>query len=142
MMTFSYGALAALIAAAAFLILVLFMIPMLVRTAKTLKTANKTIETANESLSKISADTEDLMKQTNELLAKTNDLMDDVNGKLKTIDPVVQAAADLGTSVSKLNDSSQRAVKRFSSWHSSKTGLVSAALATLLARRKRRRGEN
>lgn len=46
-MTISYGALAGLIAAIAFLILVLFTIPMLIRTAKVLKETSATIRTTN-----------------------------------------------------------------------------------------------
>ena len=46
-MTISYGALAGLIAAIAFLILVLFTIPMLIRTAKVLKETSATIQTTN-----------------------------------------------------------------------------------------------
>ena len=65
--------------------------------------------------------------------------MTDVNGKMKTLDPVVKAAADLGESVSELNDSSKKIAKRFSSNRLSHAGLVSSIV---FARRRRRRGEN
>jgi uncharacterized protein YoxC len=68
--------------------------------------------------------------------------MTDVNGKIKTLDPVVKAAADLGESVSELNDSSKKIAKRFSSNHFSRAGIVSSVAATAFARRRRRRGEN
>ena len=61
-MTISYGALAGLIAAIAFLILVLFTIPMLTRTAKLLKETSTTIQTTNESLKKIFAEIDQLEK--------------------------------------------------------------------------------
>ena len=93
-------------------------------------------------MKKISEDMDGLMDQTSDLLDKTNDLMTDVNGKMKTLDPVVKAAADLGESVSELNDSSKKIAKRFSSNHLSRTGLISSIAATAFARRKRRRGEN
>ena len=141
-MTFSYGALAGLIAAGAFLLLVLCMIPLLVHSSKGLKEASKTIENANDILIKLGHNSEELMQQSQDLMDKTNTLLADINDKMKTVQPVVKAAADLGESVSKLNASSQRAVKRFSARRASRAGLLSTFLATVLARRKRRRGED
>lgn len=140
-MTFSYGALAGLIAAGAFLLLVLCMIPLLVHTSKALKEASKTIENANDIMVKIGHNSEELMQQSGDVLDKTNMLLADINDKMRTVEPVVKAAADLGESVSKINASSQRAVQRISNHKISRTGLISTIFATMLARRKRRRGE-
>ena len=142
-MVISYGALAGLIAAIAFLVLVLFTIPVLRHTTKAIEEANKTMQTTNESIKKISEDVNGLMGQTSDLLDKTNLLLADVTGKMKTIEPVVKAAADLGESVSEINTSSKKMVKRFNNRSRfSGAGIVSSVLAATLARRKRRKGED
>ena len=120
----------------------LFTIPMLVHTAKALKEVNETMQTTNKSIQQISTDVDGLMKQSSDLLDKTNDLLADVNGKMKTIDPVVKAAADLGESVQEINASSKKMAKRFNSARSVRTGVLSSVLTTVLARRKRRNGED
>ena len=140
-MFISYGAIAGLIAAVAFLIFVCFMIPVLVRTAKTLKEVNATMKTTNESIAELTTDVAGLMRQSSDLLDKTNDLLADVNDKMKTVEPVVQAAADLGESVSEINASSKKMAKRFGGLHFGRTGLIASALTTVMARRKRRKGE-
>ena len=141
-MKFSYGALAGLIAAIAFLILVLFTIPVLIRAANATKEADKTIQSANESIQQVAKDVDELLHQTGDLLDKTNVLLADVNVKMKTIDPVVQAAADLGESVSDVNTSTRKMAKRFNNFHWKRNGLVSSALASVFARHKRRKGED
>ncbi len=140
-MVISYGALAGLIAAIAFLVLVLFTIPVLRHTTKAIEEANETMQTTNESIKKISEDVNGLMGQTSDLLDKTNLLLADVNGKMKTIEPVVKAA--VGESVSEINTSSKKMVKRFNNRSRfSGAGIVSSVLAATLARRKRRKGED
>lgn len=141
-MLISYGAVAGLIAAAAFLLLVLFMIPMLVRSAKALKEVDQTLKTTNQSIQQLTDDVDGLMKQTSYLLDKTNILLNDVNKKMETIDPVVQACADLGESVSELNASSKKMAQHFTANRVKRTGLMSSVLTAILARRKRRRGED
>ncbi|MBA1394353.1 DUF948 domain-containing protein [Lactobacillus sp. XV13L] len=141
-MEISYGALAGLIAAVALLILVLFTIPVLVRVAQATKEADKTIESANESIQQIAKDVDELLHQSSDLLDKTNVLMADVNVKMSTLEPVVQAAADLGESVSDVNASSRKMAKRVSSFHLKRGSVMSSALAAMFARRKRRKGED
>ena len=60
---------------------------------------------------------------------------------MKTIDPVVKAAADLGESVSEINASSKKMAKRFNNARIGRGGVISSVLTAMLARRKRRRGE-
>lgn len=90
------GQVAGLIAAIAFLILVLFIGAFLMKMVRTLSEVNKSVKTMTEDLDVISKHAEDI-------LANANSLLDDVNHKVATIDPVFKAAADLGTSVSELN---------------------------------------
>ncbi|RHW49283.1 DUF948 domain-containing protein [Lactobacillus bombicola] len=141
-MIISYGALAGLIAAVALLILVLFTIPVLIRVAKAAKEVNKTIQLTNESIQQVTKDVDELLDQTGDLLDKTNVLMADVNVKMKTMDPVVQAAADLGVSVSDVNASSRRMAKKVSNFHLKRDGIMSSALTSVFARRRRRKGKD
>ncbi|MFC6255077.1 DUF948 domain-containing protein [Secundilactobacillus hailunensis] len=90
------GQVAGLIAAIAFLILVFFIGAFLMKMVRTLNEVNKSVKTMTDDIDVISKHAEDI-------LASTNTLLDDVNHKVATIDPVFQAAADLGTSVSELN---------------------------------------
>ncbi|MDF7638473.1 DUF948 domain-containing protein [Lactobacillus sp. ESL0791] len=141
-MVVSLSALAGLIAAGVFLILVLFTIPLLVRMTKAVKEANKALQSTDEAIKKLTDDVDGLLDQTSSLLDKTNSLMADVDNKMQTLDPVVKAAADLGESVSAVNASSRKMAKRVSNAHIGRTGFVSSVLTSLLARRKRRRGED
>lgn len=47
-------------------------------------------------------------------MANANELLEDVNQKVATIDPVFQAAADLGESVSDLNSATRKLTDRVS----------------------------
>lgn len=95
------GQIAGLIAALAFLILVVFIGIFLTKTVRTLTEVNKSVQTMTDDLDVIA-------KQTEDILANANTLLDDVNHKVATIDPVFQAAADLGTSVSDLNSATRK----------------------------------
>ncbi|KRK97252.1 methyl-accepting chemotaxis-like protein [Secundilactobacillus odoratitofui DSM 19909 = JCM 15043] len=90
------GQIAGLIAAIAFLVLVVFIGVFLMKMVRTLGEVNQSVKTMTNDMDVIA-------KQTEDILASANTLLDDVNHKVATIDPVFQAAADLGTSVSDLN---------------------------------------
>ncbi|MTV83236.1 DUF948 domain-containing protein [Secundilactobacillus folii] len=94
------GQVAGLIAAIAFLILVVFIGVFLTKMVRTLTEVNKSVQTMTDDLDVIS-------KQTEDILANANTLLDDVNHKVATIDPVFKAAGDLGTSVSDLNSATR-----------------------------------
>ncbi len=138
-MDLTYGELAGLIAAGALAILVIFTIPVLIRAARVAKKAEETIKITNGSIEKISKEVDQLLDQSSDLLDKTNVLMADVNVKMETLDPVVQAAADLGVSVSDVNASSRKMAKRMNNFHlKGNSGILSSILSLLFARRKRR----
>ncbi|MCL8496060.1 DUF948 domain-containing protein, partial [Apilactobacillus sp. F1] len=54
-----------------------------------------------------------ISKQAEDILASSNSLVKDVNEKINTLDPVYQAAADVGQSVSDLNNATQNLAKKF-----------------------------
>lgn len=58
-------------------------------------------------LKNVLVDVDIIAREADELLANANALIDDVNGKVGTLDPAVQAVADLGVSVSDLNSATK-----------------------------------
>lgn len=141
-MSISYGAIAGLIAAGAFVLLVLFAIPVLVKLNKSLKAVKATTEKANQTLDDLTAGMNEVVKNSNDLLVKSNDLLADLNQKAKDLNPVVTAAAEVSQTVSDLNKSSRKLVKRIShfSW-APKTGFLSTMLLGAFSRRLRRKGK-
>ncbi len=101
------GQVAGMIAAVAFLILVLFIGMFLSKMLTTLKEVNRSIQTLTDDVDVVSKQAEDIM-------ANANTLLEDVNKKVATVDPVFQAAADLGTSVSDLNDATRNLTSKVS----------------------------
>lgn len=95
-MTLTFGQLAGLIAALAFLVLVIFLCISLNKLAHTITEMNKSINTLTD-------DADGIAKEVEDLVNKTNTLMNDVNKKSEKIEPVFDAAVDLGKSVSELN---------------------------------------
>ncbi|USS87652.1 DUF948 domain-containing protein [Fructilactobacillus hinvesii] len=91
------GGIAALIAALAFLLLVIFLCVTLVHTVKVL-------DGVSQNLEKVTDNIDTLSHQADELL--TN-----VNAKLDQVDPVFQAAADLGTTVSDVNNGTRATIE-------------------------------
>lgn len=102
------GQIAGLIAAIAFLVLVVFIGVFLTKMVRTLGEVNQSIKTMTNDMDVIARQTEDI-------LANANTLLDDVNHKVATIDPVFKAAADLGTSVSDLNEATRELTGKVSS---------------------------
>ncbi|UQS86778.1 DUF948 domain-containing protein [Nicoliella spurrieriana] len=96
---------AGIIAALAFLLLVIFIGVFLLKLVTTLNEVN-------QSLKSITDDVDVLASQTEKVLASSNSMLKDLNDKVNTIDPVFQAAADLGVSVSELNDSTKNLTGR------------------------------
>lgn len=92
---------AALIAAGAFVVLVILIGIFLIKTMKTLGAVNQSVKTVTQ-------DVDVLSKQAEEIMANANVLLEDVNQKMETVDPVFKAAADLGTSVSDLNTATRK----------------------------------
>ncbi len=93
------GQWALIIFAVAFLLLVIFIGIFLMRLTQSLKI--------------ITFDVDTISRSSNEILGNANELLTDVNDKMKTLDPTVQAVADLSVTVSELNDTVQTVTSRF-----------------------------
>ena len=104
-MTFTMGQVAGLIAALAFVVLVIFAIGVLVKLAKTFGQLNQTIEV-------LTKDADGIANEIEQLLNKTNILMNDVNEKSKKVDPLFETIADLSESVSDLNEASRQVASK------------------------------
>ena len=102
------GQIAGLIAAGAFLLLVIFIGVFLMNMVRSLGEVTRSVKMMTEDIDVIS-------KQAEDILSNANVLLEDVNQKVATIDPVFKAAADLGTSVSDLNDATRNLTGRVSS---------------------------
>ncbi|AUJ30194.1 MAG: DUF948 domain-containing protein [Liquorilactobacillus hordei] len=107
-MELTLGQLAGLIAAVAFLLLVVFLCVVLAK-------VGKIMNEVNESVKSMRTDINGLSREAESILAKSNTLLTDVEGKSKTIDPLFQAVADLSESVSDLNNASRGLVTKVSS---------------------------
>ena len=99
-MTITFGQIAGLIAALAFLILVVFICTVLKHLVTTVKEMNNSIQILTKDANSIAGNVD-------ELLVKTNVLMEDVNHKVSELDPLFKTAAELSESVSDLNVASR-----------------------------------
>lgn len=122
----SGGEIAAIIAAVAFAVLVVFLVMNLIKLSKIASEIGETVKEANSSIQVITKDVDNLSIEVEGLLNKANSLVDDVNGKLGMTDPLFQAIGDLGTTVSDLNQSSRNLVGHVTG-ASKKTAQVSVA---------------
>lgn len=93
----TFGELAGLIAAIAFLILVVFLCVLISRLGKTMQETNRSIFL-------LTHDMDNLSKEVEEVLGNTNSLLEDLNKKSYKLDPAVQAVADVSQSVIDIND--------------------------------------
>jgi uncharacterized protein YoxC len=84
--------------AAAFFILVLYLV-------KTLKAVQGTIATVSKTLAGIEEQLDGVTKETTLLLQKTNALADDIQAKSESINSAVTAVKDVGTTIHKFNQS-------------------------------------
>lgn len=109
----SGGEIAALIAAGAFVVLVVVLARLLSQIGKTVQKAEITITEVNQTIQIMTRDVDILAREVEGLLVKSNELMGKVNEKVDTIDPLFDAVADLSTSVSDLNSSGRVLATRF-----------------------------
>lgn len=124
----TFGQLAGLIAAIAFLILVIFACILLKQLSKTMKETNKSITTLTRDVHYLSQEMEDV-------LSSTNTLLDDINQKSEKLDPAVKAVADVSRSVSDVNESLQEMVTRVKNHREKRQldrGIVSFAGKTMV----------
>lgn len=110
----TWGQIAALIAAVAFAVLVIFIILALRKVSKILDEVSKIAGEANNSIAVITKDVDNLSIEVEGLLNKTNTLMDDLNGKIAKTDPLFTAIGDIGVSVSDVNQSTRNLASNIS----------------------------
>lgn len=101
------GELAGMIAAIAFVVLVVFICLNLSKFSKILEEVKDTVSRLNTTIDVVTKDVDNLSIEVEGLLNKANTLVDDVNGKLSKTDPLFTAIGDLGITVSDLNDSTK-----------------------------------
>ncbi|MHA8110928.1 DUF948 domain-containing protein [Lactobacillaceae bacterium Melli_B4] len=124
---------AGIIAALAFLLLVIFIGVFLMKLVTTLNEVNQSLKSLTDDVDVISS-------QTEKVLASSNSMLKDLNDKVNTIDPVFQAAADLGQSVSELNDSTKNLTSRVKNGGkvSFGTTLLSRIGSSLIGKKKKK----
>jgi uncharacterized protein YoxC len=84
------------IIAIAFLVLVIYL-------AKTLNSLKETLTSVSKTLTGLEQQLDGVTKETTELLQKTNALADDIQEKSKSLNSVVTAVKDVGSTVNKFN---------------------------------------
>ncbi len=102
------GQLAGLIAALALVVLVIFIAWFLVKVAGAIRDAITSVE-------QLTKDVDTLSGELSEILKNSNSLLEDINKKAVQVDPAVQAIADLGQSVSDVNQASRSLVENLAS---------------------------
>ena len=137
----TFGQLAGLIAAIAFLILVVFACVVLTQLSKTMKEANATITV-------LTRDMDNLSKEVEDVLGNTNSLLDDINKKSTQLDPAVKAVADVSQSVIDVNNSQHEMTENVNARREkAQLGMIllktagKAAVVNGIARFKQRRAE-
>lgn len=101
------GQIAAIIAAIAFAVLVVFLSLSLIKVSGVLTELKETVNRLNTTIDIVTKDVDNLSIEVEGLLNKSNSLVDDINGKLGKTDPLFTAIGDLGVSVSELNDTTK-----------------------------------
>lgn len=103
----TFGQLAALIAAIAFAVLVVFLVLSLMKVSGVLNELKETVSRLNNTIDIVTKDVDNLSIEVEGLLNKANTLVDDINGKVSKTDPLFTAIGDLGETVSDLNNSTK-----------------------------------
>lgn len=101
------GSIAALIAALAFVVLVVFICISFTKVNKVLDEVQQTVTKLNTTIDVVTKDVDNLSIEVEGLLNKTNTLVDDLNQKLGKTDPMFEAIGEVGVSVSELNQSTK-----------------------------------
>lgn len=93
--------------ALAFIWLVVFLIGTLQKVMGTLGEANKTLEEARKAIG-------DLSKESKQLIHKANEITTDVKGKIKTVEPLLDSAQDVGEAIHSVTDTVKKATTGYS----------------------------
>lgn len=109
------GEISGLIAALAFVALVVFLIINLRKTASVFEEIEKTVGEVNETIAMVNKNVNNISDEVEGLLNKANDLVADINQKVEKTDPLFTAIGDIGTSVSDVNDSCRNLVESLAS---------------------------
>ena len=105
---------AAIIAAVAFAVLVIFVCLTLKNVDGVITRLHTTVDKTNDALTIVTKDVDQLSVEVEALLNKANSLMDDVNGKLEKTDPLFVAIGEVGESVSEIQASTKKVGKTLS----------------------------
>ncbi|HEY4399657.1 MAG TPA: DUF948 domain-containing protein [Lactobacillaceae bacterium] len=111
---------AGMVAALAFLLLVIFIGIFLMRLVATLATLTRSVDI--------------IARSSVDILANANTLLDDVNGKVKKIDPTFQAVADLSGTVSDLNAATRKVTSRLAGSGKAVSAVTNGGLAVTVGR--------
>lgn len=90
-------------------------------------------------LTSVTQDVKLIANDVDDLLINTNVLLKDVNGKMVTVDPVFQAAGDLGASVSELNTSAHEVKDKFGTKKNKTSSMMAKAAGMAFGMQKSRR---
>ncbi|MGA9232774.1 MAG: DUF948 domain-containing protein [Exiguobacterium oxidotolerans] len=97
-MEITLGGIAGLVAAIAFVVLVIFL-------ARVLGAASKTLNNVADTTAGLERQLDGIMMETTALLHKTNRLVDTIEEKTELLAPVANSIEELGTSLNKVTDS-------------------------------------
>ena len=90
------GQIAGLIAAIAFVVLVVYLARTLIQTAKLLQELQETMKETTKMVEVLSKNTDQILDQSTKLVDKTNTLMDDVNSKSSKLNPLFDTVENIG----------------------------------------------
>ncbi|WP_099975097.1 DUF948 domain-containing protein [Lactobacillus terrae] len=132
------GQIAGLIAAIAFVVLVIFLGMALVQTVKVLQELQKTVAESTELL-KVSTDkAEKIMEESSELVSKTNELMDDVNYKASKLNPLFDTVENIGTKTANATSNNPEESNAFGISNMLKMAKIATSTAKIFSRRGRK----
>ncbi|AMB98887.1 hypothetical protein AWM75_02270 [Aerococcus urinaehominis] len=106
----SWNEVAALIAAIAFAVLVIFLVLFVRQLTKTISEVTETVDEVNKTIAVLRQDVDGISLEAQGLLNKSNTLLNDINGKVELVDPLFKAIGDVGVTVSEVNDSTKQLV--------------------------------
>lgn len=107
--------------AAAFAILVLYLVKTLRATTKTLENVSVTIESLEKQLQGVTRETEQLLKH-------TNDLAEDIRNKTAVFNPFFQSVKSLGDSVQRVNRSVENVAQNITKQAENQSNQVAKAV--------------
>ncbi|NVY97129.1 DUF948 domain-containing protein [Lactobacillus sp. DCY120] len=131
------GQIAGLIAALAFVALVVFLVRLLFQLEKIVLKLQTTVEETNHTIATLTADLDQIAHQGDNTISKTNELMDDINGKVGKLDPFFQALENLGNSLAQATDKNNHRSKNQKMMQSAATMASKLALWAFKSYRKK-----